>query len=102
MSRCTRNLTICICENKGADQIRSNCEVSNAASHKIIQFAKKKIPVFSGIYCMLQGKCTCFHCSKAMKDLSISVFSCLFNPMFDEWIFPLSFLEESTSVSSDF
>ena len=26
MSRCTRKPTICLCENKDADQLRSNCE----------------------------------------------------------------------------
>ena len=26
LSRCIRKPTICICENKGADQLRSNCE----------------------------------------------------------------------------
>ena len=44
MSHLVRRPTICICENKGADQLRSNCE---ADQHLCFRYTDSTIPLLS-------------------------------------------------------
>ena len=46
MSRCTRKPAICICKNKGADQLRSNCE---ADQHFCFRYMDSTIPLLKSV-----------------------------------------------------
>ena len=54
--------TICICENKGADQLRSNCEADQRVcfATQIVQFLyflNPKFPVSSILLCLYSPVC---------------------------------------------
>ena len=55
MSRCMRKLTICICEDKGADQLRGNCEADQRLCFRysestITLFLKSEISSFYTVF----------------------------------------------------
>ena len=68
MNRCIRKPTICICENKGADQLRSNCRADQCLcfrytdstipflfSFEISSFQPTSVPVQVGFICVGPG-----------------------------------------------
>ena len=56
MSRIMRKPAICICENKGADQLRSNCEADQRLCFRytvpFFYFLNPKFPVSSHLLCL--------------------------------------------------
>ena len=61
MSRLIRKPTICICENKGADQLRSNCEADQRLCFRytvqFLSFQNPKFPVSSVLLCLYSPVC---------------------------------------------
>ena len=67
LSRVTRKPTICICENKGADQLRSNCEADQR-----LCFRHKLLVVFCGL-CRTSSQTTnCYFSHEAVHFMSFA------------------------------
>ena len=73
MSRLMGKPTICICENKGADQLRSNCE---ADQHLCFRCMDSTIPLLSKskIFCACVGPVRKPHCWFPHEEAHILMF----------------------------